>query len=242
MMIDAYEPGIEFKNFPNLEEQMNHYFDRIYDTGGDPCITPRYYLQSGLKTTQRDIFYYINRLYDNNPSSVVDVGCGECMWKLWFPNIIGFDNRINEFSQQDFVATFNRDFSQSHTKQYQCGMALNSIHFLPWEEISGRIHSAMNIVQDRFLFTFNFSVVANLPVPLPPSASGGEELKTLESLFDQIILNSGYKIILVDYPSQRPRSLIKNLNNDSRIRPGELEDHNFLPLNGHVRFILAHND
>jgi len=233
-MIDAYEPGIEFKNFPNLEEQMNQYFDRIYDTGGDPHLSPRYILQSGLKTTQRDIFYYINRLYDNSPSSIIDVGCGECIWKRWFPNIIGFDPHINEFSQQDFVDAFNKDFSLSHTKSYQCGMAINSLHYINWDEFSGRINSVMNMVQDRFLFTFNFSVVSNLPVPI-------EELKTLESLFDQIILNSGYKIILVDYPSQRPRSLIKKLNNDSRIIPGELEDHNFLPLNGHVRFILAHN-
>jgi hypothetical protein len=234
-MIDAYEPGIEFKNFPDLDEQINQYYDIIYNTGGDSRITPRYHLESGLKITQRDIFYYINRLYDNNPSSVIDVGCGECTWKRWFPNIIGFDPRINEFSQQDFIASFNADFSREHTKSYQCGMALNSLHFIPWEDIGKTIDMAMNIVQDRFLFTFNFFMLDNKPTPFDnkPMPIGG--IQPLESLFNQIILNTGYKIILIDYPSQRRATLMRNTRTGSRESAAA-------HINGHVRFILAHNN
>lgn len=238
MMIDPYEPGIEFKNFPDLDAQINQYYDRIYDTGDNLRITPRYFLESGLKITQRDIFYYINRLYDNNPSSVIDVGCGECTWKRWFPNIIGFDPLINEFSQQDFVGTFNEEFSQTHTKQYQCGMALNSIHFIPWEDIGKTIDMAMNIVQDRFLFTFNLGVIDNKPetsAQLKSLMFQSEYLGILESLFDQIIINTGYKIILIDYPSQRRMTFRRNTRSGSRESPAA-------HINGHVRFILSHNN
>jgi hypothetical protein len=149
---------------------------------------------------------------------VIDVGCGECIWKKYFPNIIGFDrNQINEFSMQDFVDYFGRDFSQNHTQQYDCGMALNSLHFINWNDVPNQIDLAMNIVKDRFLFTFNFNKFLNKPnVPM---------IKLI-SLFDDFINASNYNIILLDYPVLRDIA--------------EKKINNWEHINGTVRFILEH--
>ena len=155
-MINYYTPGKPFTNFPDLDTRIKQHYDRLFDTVVDFDITPRYFYETGLKIGFRDVFYYIDQLYSNQSDSIIDVGCGECIWKKWFPNIIGFDPKPNEFTQQDFVDYFDADFSAGHTKYYDSGMALNSLHYIEWQDISKQIDLAMNIVKKHFLFTFNF--------------------------------------------------------------------------------------
>ena len=162
LLINEYYSGVKFKNFTNLDQQISEHYDRLYDTVVDFHVTPRYLYETGIKIGFRDIFYYIDMLYDNNPDDVIDVGCGECIWKRWFPRIIGFDPNTNEFSQQDFVDFFDEDFSNGHTKHYHNGMALNSVHFISWDDLEVQIDRAMNIVRERFLFTFNFNAMSNV--------------------------------------------------------------------------------
>jgi SAM-dependent methyltransferase len=219
IMINPYSPKIPFKNFTNLDVDLLTHYDRLFDTTVDFEITPRYFYETGLKIGFRDIFYYIDQLYNTQPTSVVDVGCGECIWKKWFPNIIGFDPSINEFSQQDFVDYFDKDFSKGHAQHYDCGMALNSIHFIDWADIPNQIDLAMNIVKKQFLFTFNFNKLQNKPtVPLAE----------LIILFSDILKSLNYEIALLDYPYLRGISE-RDLNNWSYV-------------NGHVRFILSHKN
>jgi hypothetical protein len=180
-------------------------------------ISPRYVTETGLKIGYRDIFYYIDYLYNNQPTSVIDVGCGECIWKNWFPNIIGFNPVTNEFSKQDFIDIFDEDFSKGHTKNWDSGMALNSIHFVPWNNVARQIELAMNIVRDQFLFTFNFKMIQYKP-NLP--------MDELILAFDNLLESLPYKIVLLDYPIQRG-ILEKKVDHWSHI-------------NGHVRFILQH--
>ena len=216
-MINPYTPGKPFKNFLDLDAKLSTHYDRLFDTVIDFEISPRYLYESGLKIGFRDICYYIDQLYDNQPNSVVDVGCGECVWKNWFPNIVGFDSNTNEFSKQDFVDFFDEDFSRGHAKNWDCGMAVNSIHFVDWSAVAKQIDLAMNIVKDQFLFTFNFDKLRNRP-NLP--------MEQLILLFDSILHSSGYKIKLLDYPTLRgfPQGKIDN----------------WAHINGHVRFILQH--
>ena len=217
MLVNPYFPNIPLKNFPNLNEDILKNYDRVYDTVVDFEISPRYFYESGLKIGFRDIFYCIDQLYNNQPSSIIDVGCGECIWKRWFPNIVGFDPNTNEFSAQDFVDFFDQDFSAGHTQMYDCGMALNSLHFTDWKDIPTQIDLAMNIVKDQFVFTFNFNAIKNIPKkPLPE----------LILLFDDVLKQSNYDIKLLDYPLLRGVS--------------ELSLSNWCHVNGHVRFILAH--
>jgi hypothetical protein len=146
---------------------------------------------------------------------VIDVGCGECIWKNWFPNIIGFDPVTNEFSQQDFVDFFDQDFSKGHTECWHNGMAINSLHFIEWKNVEQQIHLAMNIVRSRFLFTFNFGRLYGVPALLPTD---------IIAAFYQKLKNTGYKINLFDAPLLR------------HIDAKKIE--NWAWTNGNVRFIL----
>lgn len=217
MLINPYRSEAKFQNFPDLNVALNLHYDRLYDTVIDFEISPRYYYESGLKIGFRDMFYYIDCLYSNQPATVIDVGCAECVWKNWFPNIQGFDPNFNEFSKQDFVDFFDEDFSQGHAKNWHCGLALNSLHFIDWSYVPKQIDLAMNIVKDQFLFSFNFKMIANKP-NLP--------MEQLILLFDNMLEKSGYNIVLLDYPVLRG------------IKPDKIN--HWTHINGHVRFILQH--
>lgn len=221
MLIHPYYPGIKFQKFLDLDERINNYYDKIYDTTVDFHLTPRYVLESGIKVGFRDIFYYIDSLYDDNTTSLVDVGCGQCTWKKWFPNIICFDQWEDRLSDKvnspiDFQAVFNDEFSLTHTDNYYSGMALNSIHFINWQDIEHRIESAMNIVKNKFLFTFNFSVLSNVP-----DVSIEEQVE----LFFIKISKLNYNIDLFDSPALRGYADNMALQYSS--------------INGTVRFILS---
>jgi hypothetical protein len=225
MLVNAYTPSCTFKNFPRLDNELTAYYNHVYHTVPDRPIlpvagtkdwsTPRYVYESVLKITFRDMFYYIDLLFDNSPKTVIDVGCGECVWKKWFPNIIGFDARPNRFSQQDFVAQFDKNFSIDHANAYDCGMALNSLHFISWNSISDQINLAMNIVNDKFLFTFNLNMITDGPV-----------CPTIEKIkmFKEILQSTTYNLIMFDSPLHRGITE-ENLSGFHRI-------------NGTVRFIL----
>jgi hypothetical protein len=226
MLINPYTPGVELKNFPTLNEEIASHYDVLYDTVPDTdflSMTPRFKIENGLKIGFRDIFYYINLLYDNDPASVIDVGCGECVWKKWFPNITGFDTSVSKWSAADFVDHFDEDFSKGHTKNYDCGMAVNSLHFVDWQDIPKQIDLAMNMVKDRFLFTFNFSMINH-----KPELSG----VALISKFNDLIGSLDYEIILADYP------LMHGISESGPLNWGNWM--NYSGINGHARFILAH--
>lgn len=214
-LINPYYEDAVFKNFSNLNQQINSHYDIIFDTVMDYEITPRYTYELGLKIGFRDIFYYIDMLYDNNPENVIDVGCGECTWKRWFPRIIGFDPYSYKFSQKDFTDFFDNDFSQGHFENYHNGMALNSVHFISWNDIKTQLGLCMNIVKKRFLFTFNFNVMRDVPA--------GTTQQQIEQFY-YILTQLPYKIIMFDAPVLRGIPEQKALG--------------WTQINGTVRFML----
>jgi hypothetical protein len=227
MLIDPYSIRKPFRNFKNLDSELNQYYDVIVElvpNNDIKKITPRYQFEHGFKIGFRDIFYYIDRLYDKNPSSVIDVGCGECVWKKWFPNIIGFDPTPSVYSDYDFIDYFDQDFCQGHKENWDCGMALNSIHFVPWTSISDRIDMAMSLIKDggRFLFTFNFQMLDEHTEGsvFPKNSSIMEKI----NFMDNAISSTGFKIIMVDYP------YLQGFDEQSIKHYGY--------INGTVRFIL----
>jgi hypothetical protein len=223
MLVNHYTPGVELTNFPEIYSKLTDYYDLLFDTV--PSLeyqrsTARWKLELGAKIGFKDIFYYIDKLYDNRPSTVVDVGCGENLWKKWFPNIIGFDPTPSQHSQYDFIDYFDSEFSSGHTAWYDCGMALNSVHFVDWADIPQQLDLAMNIVKDRFLFTYNFQVIPNKP---------SEDVVELSDRFTKFLTSSSYKIVLLDYPRLR-------------FRDDDQDESKWAHVNGHVRFILAHRN
>jgi hypothetical protein len=227
MLIDPYHPGKPFQNFKDLDTKLNQYYDIIDDflpNSDTSLITPRYRYEHGFKTCSRDIFYYIDKLYDKNPSSVIDVGCGECVWKKFFPNIIGFDPTPSVYSDYDFVDYFDENFCQGHKENWDCGMALNSIHFIPWPLVSDQIKMAMGLIKKggRFLFTFNFKVLDNYTKEsiFPKKASYMEQIDYM----DMMISAAGFDIVMLDYPYLQG------------VSEKLIEEQAF--INGTVRFIL----
>jgi hypothetical protein len=213
MLIKPYSADVKFANFPELEHGISKYYDHVYDTVPTSGITPRYYYEAGLKIGFRDVFYYIDQLYNTAPADVIDVGCGENVWKKWFPHIIGFDPRPSQHANCDFVAEFDQQFSVTHTGHWDCGMALNSIHFVDWSQIPSQIDRAMNLVKQQFLFTFNFFHFQNAP-------------DSVISKFDHVLQSLDYNIELLDYPVLRGVP--------------EHEINKWKHINGNVRFILSH--
>lgn len=218
LLINPYHKDVVFKNFPNLDTDLKLHYDRIYDSVVDFNISPRFFYETGLKIAFRDIFYYIDMLYDNAPQTVIDVGCGECLWKNWFPNIIGFDTDWSEFSRQDFVGIFDAKFSRENHERWDNGMGLNSLHFINWKNFEQQIHLAMNIVKHRFLFTVNFNMIKGFPFY---GASAISEVR-------QLLEKTGYQIKLFDAPALRGIPFYKV--------------NQWIHINGHVRFILSKTD
>lgn len=217
MLINPYSPETIFKNFPELDDSLKSYYDRIFHTVVDLPISPRYIFEK--KIAFRDTFYYIDRCYDNKPNTVIDVGCGKCVWKNWFPNIIGFDPLTSEFSLQDFVDFFDKDFSIGHTRNYDCGLALNSLHFISWNNIADQLDLAMNTVRDKFLFTFNFDMLSD-----KPQTDVFEQINEFRKIIDSL----EYDVILFDVP------ILRGVDNNVMSR--------HLYINGTVRFILQHRN
>jgi hypothetical protein len=218
ILINPYQPHVKFKNFLDLDSRLTKHYDHVFDMVIPFNITARYFFELG-KVAFRDMYWYIDQLYDVAPSTVIDVGCGECTWKTWFPNIIGFDPTVFSFSQSDFVDYFDSTFSQSHVGNYDCGMALNSLHFTTWHDIDAQIALAMNIVTKRFLFTINLKCLEHAP-PLENFDLVYEFRKKLNAL--------NYNIIMFDSPLHQGFS-------DSDVT-------NTYHVNGHIRFILEHKN
>lgn len=214
-LLDEYQPGKRLRNFPELETRINSYYDRVFDCAPDFEISPRYLYETGIKIAFRDIFFYIDQLYDNDPDSVIDVGCGECIWKKWFPNIVGFDACPGDFSQADFTDYFDEHFSRRHTKQWCNGMALNSLHFIDWNDIEKQLDLALNIVRSRFLFTFNFA------------AMKGVHHRPIAELLEEfyIRIKKNFAVLMFDCPLLRGAS--------------ETQLQSWAKINGTVRFTLS---
>jgi hypothetical protein len=219
MLINPYTPEVKLKNFPDLYKKILLYYDYVYDTIGEvpeKDTWPRDRQEEG-RTTFKDAFYYIDMLYDSNPTTIVDIGCGEAAFKKWFPRMIGFDTFLNKRSQGDFIGRFNRTFSEEHHAEWDCGMALNSIHFVNWIDVPSQITWAMDIVKYRLLATFNFQVISDKPT---------ENRAEFIPIFTEMLKSLPYKIVMLDYPELRGISS---------------EDmHEWSGINGSVRFILEH--
>jgi hypothetical protein len=206
-LINPYYPGAHIKNFSELDEKLNQYYDYINDYDPVPrdwptIATPRA-VHGDFRSTSRDIFYYISWLYDNNPESVIDFGCGECFWKKWFPNIFGVDITKRPYSKMDLVI-HPAQFIANNQNKFNCGMALNSIHFYNLEKVTDNIRKCMTLIKSngRFLFTINVSMIQDVS-----HFEEGWKTAITNDLYNNI-KNMPYNILLLDIPKQEHRPYI----------------------------------
>lgn len=218
-LINPYHSNIPIKNFSDLDERVNQYYDYIGDYDPRPPeftneLTPRARL-GDFRSTTRDIFYYISWLYDNDPQSVIDYGCGTNTFKKWFPNIFGIDFMNWPFNETDLITPDMNQFISEHQGAFDCGIAVNSTHFGNIDIVRENIIRCMTLIKPkgRFLFTINTLVVEQY--------SAGSEYYMKEANVNGIynlVKDIPYNVLLLDAP--------------------ELEVSFLNGLNGNIRFIL----
>lgn len=230
-LINPYFENSEFINFPTLDEDLKKHFDYIYHSCFPYTVSPRFFYQSGHKFTLRDMYWYIDRLYDCNPSSVVDVACGECEWKRWFPNIFGVDYNNNPWSNLDLLREVDDSFFRDYHGKFDAGMNLNGIlgYGVEWESIHLQIQKFMGLVKKRLLFTIELKSIPCIPAHLKDPEHYNELVKE----FVDILQSLPYNLVLLDIPSHREGGIWEIPWNT--VVFGR-------PPHSNVRFILEHKD
>jgi hypothetical protein len=226
-LINPYTPDVELRNFPFLEQQLiNHYDFYVREESGgfhsnlkrvgsqinNFTLTPRALFE--YKVGFKPIFYYISWLYDNNPKNVIDIGAGEAIFKKWFPNLISLDPWVVTKAYNnthDYICMFDAEFAKNHVEEFDCGMALNSLHFGGLITVIKNIHLAMSIIKPggRFLFTLNLGVI------YPAFKRSVNALPIIEDFYNELLKYS-YKIILLDVPAVRNSFAYSEVNGDIR--------------------------
>jgi hypothetical protein len=223
-LINPYYSNAPLKNFSDLDEKLKYYYDYIGDYDAIPKgnLTPRA-IKGDFRSTSRDIYYYISWLYDNNPKLVLDFFCGHSHWKKFFPNIYSVDIAEWNYSSIDCIIHENEinNFIETHNQYFDCGMAINGIHFGTFDQVKENITKCMSMIKSngRFLFTLNMKVIlSNNTGPNRFHSRSRVEVDTYYFLhFYEMLKQTEYKIILFDMCAtkvQRPE------------------------INGDIRFIL----
>jgi SAM-dependent methyltransferase len=198
--INAYHSDVEIRNFPLLEKELESYYDLfVKDEIVQNKVSPRgtYEYSIGFK----EIFYYISWLYDNNPQSVLDIGSGECFWKRWFSNIITLDpGNYYSAKNADFPFEFSENFANDHFEEYDCGMAINSLHFGKLSLIEHHIHQAMRVIKPggRFLFTLSTGMIQSFYLPKDILERNVPPEEYWVDMTKEVILKLPYKFVLFD--------------------------------------------
>lgn len=194
-LLNPYYPGVPFETYPDLDNRLSQHFDYIYDSYFPFSISPRFFYQSGIKFTLRDTYWYIDQLYKSNPTSVIDLGCGENGFKNWFPHIFGVDQATNPWSQADLIGDVDDKFFKEHQGRYDCGMCIHAV-FSGWHRFTDLIHSMMGLVNNSFFFAC--PIITETFNDLPLELKSNFDLM-ITTLIDRIY-NSGYEVTLLDFP------------------------------------------
>lgn len=222
-LINPYYPNVPLRNFDALDEQLNKYYDYIADYDATPPGPHTARAKFGdFRTTSRDIFYYISMLYDNNPNSVIDFGCGECFWKKWFPNIYGVDIKEWYGSKADLIVPLIElnSFLEGNKETFDCGMAINSIHFGTFSIVENNIHKCMSLIKKdgRFLFTINLRMVYQHMTGIFDNSKVDIGIEIDKYRYDcyTMIQKTGYNIVMLDIPKLAQSNGINAINGDIR--------------------------
>jgi hypothetical protein len=205
-----------------IYDRMAEHYDIIVD-GDINMRAPRLWFDN--RVMFKDIVYYINILYENDPTLVADIGSGSNVWSKWFPNIMTFEPLPTEWGSADSEERFNYKFTKKYKKKFDCAMAINSLHYRSFDDIPDLLDMCMDIVNDSFLFTFNLKILYKYEIEHQGPHKESFLLKyNYEDGLEKInnILNSTpYTIKMFDHIG----------NNDD-----------LCGINGHVRFILQNNE
>lgn len=119
-------------------------------------IQPQHYMTARLRlnAASMSVFYYIERLLEKNPTQVIDVGCGENLFKSVIDGLYGIDPI---FPQADEQVEFNSVWATEHENKFDAAMAINSLHFNHLDQFETYIKDFAKIIKPggRGFITFN---------------------------------------------------------------------------------------
>lgn len=100
-------------------------------------------------------FWYINFLLEKNPLQIIDLGCGNNLFKKYIPIIHGIDPLSNVASDQKDI--FDTNFSENHSNQFESVMSINALHFISFKNYGQQLKEFSNIIKPngRGFITFN---------------------------------------------------------------------------------------
>jgi hypothetical protein len=230
-LVNEYYSSAPFECHQDLDKKLSAHFDYIYDTTFYYHVTPRFFHQSGIKFTMRDYWWYIDQLYKSNPSSIVDLGCGECEWKRFFPNIIGVDCATNPWSFCDIVRRIDDNFFKENQNQYDCGINLHAFFgsSYNWTGLAAHIQAVMGVVKHSALFAMLLNPMLNIPTEFCHNYT------LVVKAFIDLIYKLGYEVLLLDVPSFRT----ENPYPQNWIYPKVVLTPSYVNT---IRFILKHPD
>lgn len=183
--INPYYAGYKFRAVPDLDQRLKQDYDFVFDRNINfPFkLYPRLLAELGIRFVLRDIYYCIDLLYQDNPKTIIDVGCGICHWKKYFPNIYGIDTEwIENYTLQDSKDLVDESFAIINKEKFDCGMMINVGRNLTLEDLVKQISLGMKLVNKKFLFTLSYNNMHDV-------------LFSIRKLLDQL----PYPIVMFDY-------------------------------------------
>jgi hypothetical protein len=123
-------------------------------------LTPRH--MYGSKIVSVVSCYFINYLYENNPSIVYDIGCGVNWFKQFYPNILGVGAETDYRFYGDECWSWDEDTVITRSNSMDAMFAINSLHFIPVTEVKERIEQVVTCISPngRAYLSLNSRVVS----------------------------------------------------------------------------------
>ena len=166
-------------------------------------------------------YYYIDYLLEKNPKTIVDIGCGENVFKDYL-NLTGIDS--DESSNYDVFDHVDADYAKYHANMYDAIITINTIHFAPITEITNQINliESMLVSEGRAFVSFNVETWLMYTDNATVKQIFGKELsldKVLLYMHKQIE-NCNLNLLVYDWPILKisaESSIRDNLNGNVRI-------------------------
>jgi len=169
-------------------------------------------------------YYYIKFLLEQHPKIILDLGCGENIFKTFIPGIVGMDS--HDLSNYDIKDFFDEDYTCGHQQAFDAIISINSIHFAPVTEITQRLKWVASMIRpgnrgfvatslETWLMYTDAATIKKLFGEFP-------DYDLVIEYVNHQIINTGLDFIVVDWP-------ILHVTNQSGIRD---------TLNGNIRLVF----
>lgn len=127
----------------------------MHERGTSSTFTPRGYITTVLGIFPCSLLYYIAILREHNPKLVMDIGCGDNIFKDIIPGLHGADSRAMNADSSD--GYFNAEYAENHAQEFECAMAVCCTHFISLTQFKSQVELFSKIIKPggRGLITFN---------------------------------------------------------------------------------------